>query len=56
MATGTTRREKGTESAAVLHMAFELDDLRWTLTMGTAMGRKPHQRRVRPRNRRSSPE
>lgn len=32
-------------------MALELDDLRWTLTMGTGMGRRPRQRRVRPRDR-----
>lgn len=51
MATGTTRKGKGTGPGAVLHVAFELDDLRWTLTMGTAMGRKPRQRRVRPRDR-----
>jgi len=51
MATGTTRKGKGTGSAAVLHVAFELDDLRWTLTMGTAVSRKPRQRRVRPRDR-----
>lgn len=51
MATGTTREGKGTGPEAVLHVAFELDDLRWTLTMGTAMGRKPRQRRVRPRDR-----
>lgn len=51
MATGTTRRGKDTCGDAVLHVAFELDDLRWTLTMGTAIGRKPRQRRVPPRNR-----
>jgi transposase len=51
MATGTTREEKDTGPETVLHVAFELDDLRWTLTMGTAMDRKPRQRRVRPRDR-----
>mgnify|MGYP001154012876 CR=1 FL=1 len=51
MATGTTRKGEVTTGKAILHVAFELDDLRWTLTMGTAMGRKPRQRRVRPRDR-----
>ena len=51
MATGTTHEEKDTGPETVLHVAFELDDLRWTLTMGTAMDRKPRQRRVRPRDR-----
>lgn len=51
MATGTTRRGEATSDEAVLHVALELDDLRWTLTMGTAMGRRPRQRQVRPRDR-----
>lgn len=51
MATGTTRRGENTSGAAVLHVALELDDLRWMLTMGTAIGRRPRQRRVRPRDR-----
>lgn len=49
--TGTTREGKDTSGGAVLHVALELDDLRWTLTMGTAVGRRPRQRRVRPRDR-----
>lgn len=49
--TGTTREGKDTSAGAVLHVALELDDLRWTLTMGTAVGRRPRQRRVRPRDR-----
>lgn len=48
---GTTRGRKDTAGPAVLHVAFELDDLRWTLTMATGMGRRPRQRRVRPRDR-----
>lgn len=51
MPTGTTRRTEGTAGEAILHVAFELDDLRWTLTMGTRMGRRPRQRQVRPRDR-----
>ena len=51
MATGTTRRNEDRPDEAVLHVAFELDDLRWTLTMGTGMGRRPRQRRVGPRDR-----
>jgi len=51
MATGTTRIREATSEQAVLHVAFELDDLRWTLTMGTSMGRRPRQRQVRPRDR-----
>lgn len=35
----------------MLHVAFELDDLRWTLTMATGMGKRPRQRQVRPRDR-----
>lgn len=48
---GTARGRKDTAGGAVLHVAFELDDLRWTLTMATGMGRRPRQRRVRPRGR-----
>lgn len=51
MATGTTRRRKSTTDGRILHVAFELDDLRWTLTMATGMGKRPRQRRVRPRDR-----
>lgn len=51
MATGTTRRTESTTDGPVLHVAFELDDLRWTLTMATGVGRRPRQRRVRPRDR-----
>jgi len=51
MATGTTRTRKATGEEAVLHVALELDDLRWTLTTGTRMGRRPRQRQVRPRDR-----
>lgn len=51
MATGTTRGIEDRPDEAVLHVAFELDDLRWTLTMGTGIGRRPRQRRVRPRDR-----
>lgn len=47
MATGTTREIEDRPGEAVLHVAFELDDLRWTLTMGTGMGRRPRQRRVK---------
>lgn len=50
MATGTTREGKGTNEPAVLHVALELDDLRWTLTMGTSIRRRPRQRQVRPRD------
>jgi transposase len=49
--TGTTRGSKDTAGPAVLHVAFELDDLRWTLTMATGMGKRPRQRRVKPRER-----
>ena len=49
--TGTTREEENTSGGTVLHVALELDDLRWTLTMGTTMGRRPRQRRVPPRDR-----
>ncbi len=49
--TGTTRGSKDTAGPAVLHVAFELDDLRWTLTMATGMGKRPRQRRVSPRDR-----
>lgn len=49
--TGTTRKGKDTSGTAVLHVALELDDLRWTVTMATAIGRRPRQRRVRPRDR-----
>lgn len=49
--TGTTREGRDTSGGAVLHVALELDDLRWTLTMGTAMGGRPRQRRVLPRDR-----
>ena len=51
MRTGTTRREKGTRAETVLHVAFELDDFHWTLTMGTGMRREPRQRQIRPRDR-----
>jgi transposase len=51
MATGTIRRMEDRPGEAVLHVAFELDDLRWTLTMGTGMGRRARHRRVRPRDR-----
>lgn len=51
MATGTIRRRKDTTGEPTLHVAFELDDLRWTLTMGTGTGRRPRQRRVGPRDR-----
>ena len=51
METGAIRRIEDSPGEAVLHVAFELDDLRWTLTMGTEMGRRPRQRRVRPRDR-----
>lgn len=50
MATGTTRGTENTAGEVILHVAFELDDLRWTLTMGTQMGRRPRQRQVRPRD------
>lgn len=46
MATGTTHRIEDRPGEVVLHVAFELDDLRWTLTMGTGVGRRPRQRRV----------
>jgi hypothetical protein len=51
MRTGTTGREKGTRAETVLHVAFELDDFHWTLTMGTGMRREPRQRQIRPRDR-----
>lgn len=51
METGTTSRMKDRSGEGILQVAFELDDLRWTLTMGTQMGRPPRQRRVRPRDR-----
>ncbi len=51
MGTGTTSKIEDRPGKPVLHVAFELDDLRWTLTMGTGMGRPPRQRRVRPRDR-----
>lgn len=41
MRTGTTRREQGRTGGLVLHVAFELDDFHWTLTMGTGMRREP---------------
>jgi hypothetical protein len=36
MRTGTTRRGQGRTRELVLHVAFELDDFHWTLTMGTS--------------------
>ena len=51
MGTGATSRMKDRPGNGILHVTFELDDLRWTLTMGTGMGRPPRQRRVRPRDR-----
>jgi transposase len=51
METGTTSLMKDRPGDGILHVTFELDDLRWTLTMGTQMGRPPRQRRVRPRDR-----
>jgi hypothetical protein len=51
MRTGTTRREQGRTGGLVLHVAFELDDFHWTLTMGTGMRREPRQRQIRPRDR-----
>lgn len=51
MSTGTTREIEDRPDEAVLHVAFELDDLRWTLTMGTEMSRRARQRRVHPRGR-----
>lgn len=51
MATGATRRREDRAGERVLHVALELDDLRWTLTMGTRMDRRPRQRRIRPRDR-----
>ena len=50
MTTGTTRMGKGRIRELVLHVAFELDDFHWTLTMGTGMRREPRQRQVRPRD------
>jgi hypothetical protein len=38
MATGTTREIEDRPGEAVLHVAFELDDLRWTLTRGRGWG------------------
>ena len=51
MGTGTTSKIEDRPGKPVLHVAFELDDLRWTLTMGTGMGRRSRQRRVPPRDR-----
>ena len=51
MRTGTTRKEQGRTERLVLHVAFELDDFHWTLTMGTGMRREPRQRQIRPRDR-----
>lgn len=51
MTTGTTRTGKGRTRELVLHVAFELDDFHWTLTMGTGMRREPRQRQIRPRDR-----
>jgi hypothetical protein len=50
MATGTTSGIEDRPGKGILHVAFELDDLRWTLTMGTQMERRPRQRRVPPRH------
>lgn len=51
MGTGATSNIEDRPGKPVLHVAFELDDLRWTLTMGTGMGRRSRQRRVPPRDR-----
>ena len=51
MEAGTTSPTEDRPGKGILHVAFELDDLRWTLTMGTRMGRRSRQRRVHPRDR-----